>query len=174
MSYPIEIIPNESYVYRQTTPRERSGTKRRKFPNESHFELKPDELGLSVNWDKYIDVENNFLLISLTKSPNSGKFLPYADFRIFKYPVELFRSIPKIQDVIHDPVYNGDPSDEGKPNNRAHSEVRYENDIEIQVKLSDYCDKNYDNSYCDFDLTSIEDKVLELRNMLNDTPFHKL
>lgn len=172
--YSVESIPDESYVFRQTVPRERSGTKKRKFPNESHFELREGETGLSVNWNEYMDIEKNFLLLSITKSPISGNFLDYSMFRIFKYPVSLFRNISKIDKVIHAPIFYGNPSPVGIPNNQAHSEVCYENDIEICVKLSDYCDENYDEAYCDFDISSINDKVLELRGLLNDTPFHKL
>lgn len=173
LMYPVEFIPDESYVFRQTVPRERTGNKNRRFPNESHFELREGETGLSVNWDKYMDVEKNYLLLSLTKSPKSGNFLDHSMFKIFKYPVRLFRSISKINSVKHVPIFNGDPSEVGLPNNRAHSEVCYENDIEICVKLSDYCNTSFDDSCCDFDVNSINDKVVELRNMLNDTPFHK-
>lgn len=173
--YKVEPIPDESYVFRQTVPRDRTGNnKKRKFPNESHFELREGEEGLSVNWSEYMDVEKNYLLLSLTKNPNSGKFLDHSIFKIFKYPVSLFRSISKIDSVKHVPVFNGDPSDVGLPNNQAHSEVYYKNDIEIFVKLSDYCNVYFDDSYCNFDVSSINDKVAELREMLNDTPFHKL
>ncbi len=173
--YPVESIPDESYVFRQTVPRDRTGNnKKRRFPNESHFELREGEAGLSVNWCKYMDVEKNYLLLSLTKNPNSGKFLDPSFFKIFKYPVSLFRSITKIDSVNHVPIFNGNPSDVGFPNNQAHSEVCYKNDIEIFVKLSDYCNTCFDDSYCDFDVNSINDKVLELRKMLNDSPFHKL
>lgn len=171
--YPVEFIPDESYVFRQTVPRDRTGSKKRKFPNESHFELREGEAGLSVNWDKYIDVEKNYLLLSLTKSSKSGNLLDYSMFKIFKYPVSLFRSISKIDNVNHVPIFNGNPSAVGSPNNQAHSEVCYENDIEICVKLSDYCNACFDDSYCEFDVSSINDKVLELREMLDNSPFHK-
>jgi hypothetical protein len=95
-------------------------------------------------------------------------------FKIFKYPVSLFRSISKIDNVNHVPIFNGNPSEVGLPNNQAHSEVCYENDIEICVKLSDYCNTCFDDSYCEFDVSSINAKVLELREMLNNTDFHKL
>ncbi|QXP56214.1 hypothetical protein H0I25_00020 [Cellulophaga sp. HaHa_2_95] len=167
MSYPIEIISDESFVYRQTTPRQRSGTKKRKFPNESHFELRHGESGLSVNWDKYITIEENFILIAITKS-SKGNYLDHSIFRIFKYPVSLFRSIDLIEDVIHKPEFHGNPHPKGKPNNQSHSEVIYENDIEIFVKLCSYCDEEYENAYCDFDLNSINDKVSELKLYLDE------
>jgi hypothetical protein len=174
MSFEIETIPDDCFVLRQTVPIERTGTKKRKFPNESHFELRDGEAGLSVNWDRYMDVEKNYLLISLTKSLNSGNLLDYSIFRIFKYPVSLFRGISKIEDVKHVPIFNGNPSAVGFPNNQAHSEVRYKNDVEIFVKLSDYCNTCFDDSYCKFDLSSINNRVLELRGMLNNNSFHKL
>lgn len=172
--YIAEFIPDESYVFRQTVPRDRTGTKKRKFPNESHFELREGESGLSVNWSEYMNVEKNYLLLSLTKNPKSGIFLDYTMFKIFKYPVSLFRSISKIDSVKHVPIFNGNPSDVGMPNNQAHSEVCYKNDMEIFVKLSDYCNTCFDDSYCDFDVSSVNDKVFELREMLNNTSFHKL
>src|SRR5690606_11561527 len=105
-------IPNEDYVYRQTTPRDRKRSGKRKFPNESHFQLKDGERGLSVNWSKYNTVEENFLLISLTHS-KSGVFLDHKMFKIFRYPVSIFRKIEKIEDVIYSPVYNGNPAPVG-------------------------------------------------------------
>jgi len=174
MSFNIEIIPDESFVFRQVLPRERKGPKKRRFPNEAHFELRENETGLSVNWDKYINVKKNYTLIALTLNPKSGKFQDHTFYKIFKYPVKIFRNIENIDDVIHKPIFNGNPAPVGKPNNQSHSEVIYENDLEIFVKLSDYCHKEFENSYCEFDVNSINDKVKELKDLLNDTSYHRL
>ncbi len=167
-----QIIPDEDYVFRQTVPRERTGSKKRKFPNESHFQLSEGERGLSVNWTKHITLEENFLLISITYGRKSN-FLDHRMFKIFQYPVALFRNIEQIKDVIHTPLENGDPAPVGEPNNPSHSEVIYENDMEIFVKLSDYCDKNFKEAYCDFDVNSINEKTEELRAKLNNTKYHR-
>lgn len=175
MAYPIEMIPDESYVYRQVLPyeRKRVGKKRRRFPSESHFELRVGENGLSVHWDKYINVKKIYLLLSLTHN-SKGNFLNHTAFKVFRYPVQFLRSIDKIEDVIHTPNFYGNPAPVGKPNNRAHADVLYENDMEIFVKLRDYCDEEYDNAYCKFNVNSINDKSEKLRKLLNDTEFHKL
>lgn len=167
-----QIIPDKDYVFRQTVPRERTGTKKRKFPNESHFQLREGERGLSVNWKRYITLEENFLLISITYNKKNN-FLDHSIFKIFQYPVALFRSINQIIDVIHTPEENGDPAPVGKPNNPSHSEVLYENDIEIFVKLSDYCDKNFEKAFCEFDVNSINEKAKELKTKLNNTKYHR-
>ncbi len=165
-------IPDEDYVYRQTVPRDRTGKKKRKFPNESHFQLRDGERGLSVNWTKHITLREIFLLISITYGRNNI-FLDHTIFKIFKYPVSLFRNIDQIKNVIHSPLENGDPAPVGMPNNPSHSEVLYENDMEIFVKLSHYCDQNFENAYCNFDVNSINRKSGELRAKLNDTKYHR-
>lgn len=172
MVEPNQIIPDKDYVFRQSVPRERTGTKKRKFPNESHFQLKDGERGLSVNWKRFITLEENFLLISITYS-RKNIFLDHRIFKIFQYPVALFRNIKQIEDVIHSPEENGDPSPVGKPNNPSHSEVLYKNDIEIFVKLSDYCAENFEEAYCEFDVNSINEKAKELRANLNKTKYHR-
>lgn len=174
MSYLVENISDKCCVYRQVLPFQRKGPKKRRFPNEAHFELRKGELGLSVNWDKYMNIESNYILIALTQNQSNGKFQEHTAYKIFKYPVSLFRSIEKIDEVVHKPIFNGNPSPVGKPNNRSHAEVIYENDMEIFVKLSDYCLENYDNAYCEFDVNSINDKVKELKALLNNTPYHSL
>jgi len=175
MAYPIEVIPDDAHVYRQVLPheRERVGKKRRRFPSEHHFELRPDEKGLSVHWDKYITVRNIYLLLSLTHNLK-GNFLNHTAFKVFRYPVKFLRNIQKIEDVIHTPNFYGNPSPIGKPNNRAHADVVYENDMEVFVKLRDYCDEEYEYAHCEFDVNSINDKVEELKNLLNDNEFHKI
>lgn len=173
MSFEVEIIPDNAFVYRQILPHEWIGLKKRRFPSESHFELRPDEEGLSVNWDKYITVENNYILIALTKN-SKDKFQNHTAYKIFRYPTELFRNIEGIEDLIHKPVFNGNPAPIGKPNNQSHSEAIYVNDPEILLKLSDYCNVEHETSFCKFNVNSINDRVKELKAMLNDTPFHKL
>ena len=173
MAYPIEVIPDDSHVYRQVLPHERKvGNKKRRFPSEYHFELRIREKGLSVHWDKYITVEKIYLLLSLTNNSNK-KFLNHTAFKVFRYPVKFLRSIEKIEDVVHTPNFYGDPSPIGKPNNRAHADVLYQNDMEIFVKLRDYCDEEYDYAHCKFDVNSINEKVEELKSLFNDNEFHK-
>ncbi|UOB19372.1 hypothetical protein [Abyssalbus ytuae] len=176
MSFKTELIPDEDFVFRQVTPRDREGPngKRRRFPNETHFQLRKNEEGLSVNWSKYIDVEKNYILIALTKNQEKGTFQNHTAYKIFKYPVSFLRSIEKIEDVIHTPKFNGDPAPIGKPNNQSHSDVVYENDVEIFVKLMDFCEDEYDSAYCNFEVNSINDKIEELKALLNDTPYHRL
>ena len=172
----VEFIPNENFVYRQSIPRDwirEEGTKRR-WPNEASFVLKENELGLSVNWDKYISIKDNFLIIGLTQN-TPGRFINPTAFKIFKFPVAFLRSIEEIKDVIHNPSYHGNPSPIGQPNNRAHSLVEYSDDDGfVRMNLSDYCNSNYIDCYCEFDVNSINEELEELRNRLNETPFHSL
>ena len=173
MAFQIEIIPNKDFVLRRVLPFERTGPKKRRFPNESHFELRPNEKGLSVNWEKYLSLSQNYIIIGLTYKMGTKKFQDHTAFKIFKFPVSFLRSIVEIQDVIHSPIYNGNPAPVGNPNNIAHSEVLYENDVEIYVKLSSYCDENFNEACCNFEVNSVNEKIEELRLLLNDTPYHK-
>ena len=175
MGFEFEEISNEDYVFRQVTPFDRIfGDKRRRFPNETHFELRPGEKGLSTNWDKHISLGQNFILIGLTHNPNTGKFLNHTMFQIFRYPVSFLMSIEGIENVKHQPVFHDNPAPVGKPNNKSHSEVIYENDEEIWLKLSDFCNDNYDEAFCDFKANSVNDEIEELRELLNNTEYHKL
>lgn len=172
----VEIIPNENFVYRQSIPRDwikEEGTKRR-WPNEASFSLRKNETGLSVNWDKYISVKDNYVIIGLTQS-TAGKYLNHTSFRIFKFPVEFLRSIEEISDVIHDPLFNGNPSPVGQPNNRAHSLIEYsDNDGFARMNLSDYSNNNYDQCFCEFNVNSINQELEELKGRLDNTAFHRI
>ena len=169
--WPIEEIPSEDFVTRQALPMERTGKRPRKFPKESHFKLRPGEDGLSVNWVKYLDTKSNFILLGLTHNRN-GDYLDYSGFKIFKYSVKFLRSLDGVADVEHKPIYNGNPAPVGKPNNRAHAIVIYPDDEEIRMNLSDYCRENFDHSFCEFDISSLDQEINNLRERLNDTPYH--
>jgi len=171
MSFEIEEIPSQDFVYRSAAPRQRNKIGKRRFPNERCFELRKNEKGLSCNWEKYMNIEENYLYLALSQSNN--KFLDYKAFRLFKLPVDLMRNHDLIEAVIHTPVFEGNPAPVGKPNNQAHCEALYPNDEEIWLYLSDYCKNNLDASECQFDLRSIDSKVNELRDKLDDTPFHR-
>ena len=157
-----EKIPNQDFVFRNVHFTQRTG----RIPNEAAFKLRQGETGLSVNWDKYIDVKGCYILIGLSYS-NSNKFNDYTAFKIFKLQVEYIRSIDGINDVIHMPVFNGAPPPIGKPNNQAHSEILCIDDEEVRVKLADYCHNNYANSLCDFKVTSLEEEIKALKQRLN-------
>lgn len=175
MSYNIEEIPDEDYVYRQvlTFSHLLNGKSPRRFPNETQFELRDGEIGLSVNWDKYITVQDNFILLGLTHN-KLGEYLEYTSFKIFKFPVVFPKKIEGIKDVLHKPIFNGNPAPLGLPNNQSHSEIVYENDEEIWLKLSDYCESNFDDAFCKFKVSSLNQEINKLRAQLQNSKFHIL
>lgn len=156
-----EDIPNEAFVFRHVHVNQRTG----RIPNEAAFKLREGERGLSVNWDKYIDVKGCYILLGLTFS-KTNTFINYTAFKIFKLKVENIRSIVGIEDVIHDPVFYGDPPPIGKPNNRSHSQILCSNDEEVRMNLADYCLNNFDISCCNFKVTSLDEEINILKQRL--------
>ncbi|MEX1120652.1 MAG: hypothetical protein WED82_00865 [Balneolales bacterium] len=170
--WPIEEIPHSDQVYRQVPPPDRIGKKSRRYPNEGHFSLAAEEKGLSVNWDKYVTVKSVFELISLRLN-KKGNFTDYSGFKIYKFPVGLIKTFDRIADVEHDPVCKGNPAPPGTPNNRAHSLVLHDDDLEIRVKLSEYCRDNHSESHCDFPISTLENEINEMRENVTSTIYHQ-
>lgn len=169
------LIGNEDFVYRQVHVQallKLPASKKRRYPNETHFVPDPD--GLSVYWKKQIELKNVFITIGLSYKFNTNEFKDHTLFKVFEFPVAFIKTIEGISQVLHAPVFNGDPAPVGYPNIFSHSLVAYENDPEIRLKLSDYCRDNNNSSFCDFDVHSIDNEVGKLRDKLNDTPFHKV
>ncbi len=172
----VEVIPDNGNVFRRvpTTPSHTIKTEGRRCPNESHFILKEGEEGLSVNWDKYITLKGNFILQALTYKHNQQVYCEYTGYIIFSFPIKELRRMEGIKDVFHRPVYNGNPANAGSPNNRSHSEIEYSNNLQARMDLVDYCNSNFDTSFCDIKVAEIKDEIEQLRKRLNDTPYHKL
>lgn len=164
--YSIEIIPDEDYVFRQIH-KEQFKKKDSRFPSERHFSLNEGEKGLSVNWERYCSVERNWILIGLSYRHNSTSYKDPALFHVFRINVGVLRVVQGVEDVIHDPVYN-EPPLLGKPNNRSHSLIKYSNDEEYRLKLSDLADmvgNNYDKMICTPDWQFIENELGRLRTV---------
>lgn len=168
-------ITNEDHVYRQvhwSALQKSDSNKKKKFPNASHFT--PDADGLSVNLAKLITLNGVYHIIGISFKPNTTEFKSYKDFKVFRFSFSFLRSIENIKSVLHSPVLNGNPAPVGNPNNYAHASVLYgEDDEDVRLKLSTYCDSNYEQALCTADFTSIDKEVAELRERLNDTPYHR-
>lgn len=162
----IEIIPNDDFVYRQVH-HQATAPKGKRVPSEAAFILGKGEQGLSVNWDKYMNVKDNYILIGSSYTKKND-FIDYTAFLIFRLKVEFIRSMNVIKDVLHDPVFSDHPP-KGKPNNQAHSLILYDEDDseEVRMNLADYCTMNFDNSYCKFDVRSIKNEIDDLRRRLD-------
>lgn len=174
---PWEALPIgiEDYIYRQAHVQillKLPANKQRRYPNETHFV--PDLDGLSVYWKNQIELKNVFITIGLSYKYNTNEYKDHTLFKVFEFPVAFIKTIEGISKVLHAPAFNGNPAPIGSPNIFSHSLVVYENDPEIRMKLSDYCRDNNDSSFCDFNVHSIDEEVKELRDRLNDTPFHKV
>ena len=165
-----EAIPDEDFVYRQCHFRDLSKGKGVRFPNEAHF--KPDPDGLSVNWDKKIKLDEVFIIIGNSHKANA-QFKNHRDFQVFKFQVGILKSIPGIEAVVHDPTFYENPSPIGFPNNPAHTLVKYPDDEEIRVNLSDYAREHYEDTFCSFDVNSLNKTIEELRERLPDVPYNR-
>ena len=168
-TWPTEYIPDEDYVYRQVHIKNAPKINGKRIPDETNFI--PDEDGLSVHWDKYTTINDVYCVIGLSHNMKGG-YKDYTGFKVFQFPVTFLRRLQGISGVIHTPVINGNPAPIGHPNNRAHASVILPNDEEIRIKLTDHVINNYINSYCDFDVTHFNIEIKQLRNRLNDTPYH--
>ena len=161
--FDIEIIPDSDMVYRQVHVLQTQKINNCRIPNEANFYA--DEDGLSVNWNKYIDVERIYRLLAISYN-KTGKYIEYTAFKIFQFPVNFLRALEGVKALNHAPIYN-DPEIKGKPNNQAHSLVVYSNDEQIRLELCDYVSNNYDTCYCQTDVKSLEIEIIELRNRLD-------
>ena len=169
----IEKIPDDSFLYRQAHILSNTHqVDNKRIPNESHFS--PDEDGLSVYWDKYANEQFIYCYIALSYKFKSDKFKDYRAYKIYKFPTEIFRKIQDVSDVLHSPVYYGNPAPVGFPNNKSHSLVIYPNDVEIRLKLTDYVKEFYSEAHCEYDVKLLDKEISNLRERLNDTPFHKV
>jgi hypothetical protein len=168
-------ITNDDVVYRQahmTHLKYLPGDKNSRFPKESHF--KPDADGLSVNCCRLIPLNGVYHVIGLTYKFNTTHYKDPRQFQVFSLPVEFIRAIENVSDVVHSPVFHGDPAPIGSPNNYAHTSLLYPDDEEIRLKLSDYCQHNHNISFCPVDFSSIDIEVGALRIRLDDTEYHRL
>lgn len=168
---PLPLSPEDG-VYRQThlSQMDKNGAPNKKFPKASHFSPDPD--GLSVHWDRHIQPQGVFHIIGLSYRVGKSEYKNPRDFRLFHFPVGWLRQLEGLVDVVHSPVFHGNPAPVGSPNNYAHASLIYPDDEEIRLKLSNYCQKNFENCHCqvDFDLLDIE--LSELRARQNMTSYH--
>jgi len=158
-----EILETEN-VFRQIHFSVFPKGEKKRFPKESHFTSEPD--GLSVNWEKHCGLNESFIIIGLSYKPNTTVYKNPADYKAFKFNVAVLKKIEGINDVIHDPMYYGNPAPLGKPNNRGHALVKYPNDEEIRVNLCDLVGNNYDKINCKPDIKLIEQEIIKLRDRL--------
>jgi hypothetical protein len=152
-----EYIPNEDHVFRNIRYSSWSKKPNKRRPIEADFILDDGEDGLSVNWDKYCDLEKCFILIGLIRTQRG--FLPIGDWKVIRFNVGALRGIAlsdekKVEDVVYDP----------KPKNNSHSLVLYENDEEIRVKLCEIVERDYDKMVhkCP-DYNKVQEKLETLR-----------
>ncbi|MGN7722273.1 hypothetical protein [Chitinophaga sp. 22620] len=165
---PIEVITNECFVYRQAHI---DKLKNKRIPSESHFI--PDSDGLSVYWNRHCTVNEIYILIGLSYRHKKTEYKNHEHFKVFKLNAGMLRSINGVQDVLHTPIINGNPAPLGQPNNYSHSSVIYENDEEIRMKICDFISENYDECYCDFEPSSLNDQIAALRERLDNTEYHR-
>jgi hypothetical protein len=168
----LDKVTDECVIFRQTTPRQRSG-KPRRFPNESNFALREGEDYLSFNWERYITVDKNYKLIGITHNRN-GEFLDISHFTIFKYPAKEVMKIRGVS-IEHIPVYHDEtPSPVGHPNNPAHLGVLVgESDLAFRTEMTDYCASNSASIQTICDKAATIQEIQEIRRRANETPYHK-
>ena len=167
-NWEVKIIPNEDFVLRQVHILRTKDINGKKIPTEAAFSLRSSDLeGLSVNWERYITIKENYILLGLTFNSNK-KFVDYTLFKIFKIQVQFIRSLENIEDVVHSPVFHGSLPPIGRPNNYAHSLIQGEIDEEVRMGLADYCMNNYEDSYCKYQVATLNTEINSLRQRLDE------
>lgn len=123
----IEEIFDDSYVYLRVYKDFIS--KQDDKPKSSAFSNTPkDGDNLSCDWDKYCTPTSSRELIG-RQIKKDGSFKDFNLFFIWKMSVgKIRKEIFPTQDVKHDPICN-DPEIYGLPNNRAHSIIIGEKEI---------------------------------------------
>lgn len=164
-------VPETASVYRQVHLQQLDKIGR--FPKASHFFPDPD--GLSVNWDEFSNPDHVYHIIGISYKKDQEVFKNCRDFKVVKLPIIFLRSIEGIEDVIHSPIYQGDPATIGFPNIYCHASVLYgQEDEETRIKLSTYCAANQEICDCNVDLDKLEEEIKLLREKLDQTAFHRL
>ncbi len=172
---PVQHIPDTDHVVRHCPVMHTDKREGRRFPPPACFVLRPDEKGLSVNWMERMGIERHFILLGLQHNRRS-QYLNPAEFILFKLPVGALRSMDGVQEVVHVPVYNGDPAPMGSPNNPWHAEIIIadtENYLDVRDWLSQYCLGNLDTTAMRFPGGELEGVIDGLRERNNDTDYHR-
>lgn len=146
-----EIIPNEHHVFRNVHCAQYNKWIAKRIPNESDFSLKPNEDGLSVNWQHYCNINEVFILLGTQKNKKQ-EFRNPKEFKVIKFNVGDLRNlnllIDNYIDVKHDPQVE----------NYAHSLVCYRDDEEVRLKLCDMV-SSLDPPLLSINFDDIEDEL---------------
>jgi hypothetical protein len=162
------IIPDKAFVYRQVykTQLDKVG----RFPKAKHF--MPDSDGLSTLWNEFATVKEVYHIIGISYKINKTVYKNPLEFSVFAFPIVFLKGIEGINEILHSPVFCGNPAPVGNPNNYAHASVCYGEDEQIRLNLSDYCSNKFDTAHCPIDFQTIESEVEALRLRLNNTKYH--
>lgn len=165
MFYPIETIPHEEDVFRHIH-KDTFKKPDYKFPSEGHFDIPDGHRGLSVNWERYCNEQENWILIGITYRHGSEEYKNYQAFRVFRFNAGWLRRLEKAINVIHDPKQHEELL-VGTPDNRSHSLILYNPvDAEVRRKLRNYVGTEYENVECRPNIILIEPEIQSLQKRL--------
>lgn len=131
--WPIDTISDDSYLYcyvHKTQFDEDFSPIARAFRNTPY----KGGTDLSSDWDEYTTPSETLERLSLQKN-NKGINKDPHDYGLVEFHVEKIRSEIKSQNVEHDPIQNH----QYLPNNRAHTKIEGDKDVEIRLKMIDLC-----------------------------------
>lgn len=167
------LIPDSDEVYRQVPITQ---LEEGRFPQPGHFTIKYDrgEKELSTNWSAYTDTLDSYCIIGLSANIN-GAYKDVSKYKLFSIPVLFLRSILGIEKVVHTPVFHGNPSEIGKPNNYSHASIFFqkENQVEVRKKLSTYCNQHYNTSFKSIDFDLLCPIIDQLKERKENTKYHR-
>jgi hypothetical protein len=136
MGFPVEEIPDADNVYRlvHTSQFQKPN---RELPRIAVFAPHQGEQVISVDWSKYTNPTESLLRVGKTYKTGKPEFKNPAEFQVFEMNVGKARRLvlPTLE-VLHDPLFIGDPEPEGSPNNRSHAHIQFpstEEEDQLQV-----------------------------------------
>jgi hypothetical protein len=160
-----ESLGSEEFIYRHclVTDRDR---KNKEIPAVRNFAptQKDKKDGLSVYAANLTTPEMSLAIVGAQYQHEKTEFKDYSKKEIYKLQVKFVRTLPKIEDVIHDPIFAKKPL-KGHPNNLAHSLITFtsfdfSDAPEVILKMRDHA---VSNGKVDVNMIEVHKLTLELR-----------
>ena len=165
-----ESLSPDEFVYRLCLIGSRD-RKNKEIPALNNFEpTNRDKLdGISVDAANLTSPEMSLAILGAQYKKNTTEFKDFSTREIYPLLTGYILKLPKIKDVIHNPIYINDPPI-GSPNNKAHSLIRFtsfdfEDTPELILKMRDHA---VSNGKVHVNMAEVEKIALELREHPNN------
>ena len=159
-------LSSQEFVYRHCMINRRDKANK-EIPSIWNFTPSPSDKndGMSVHAVNLTTPEESLAILGAQYKPNTTEFKDFSTREIYHLNVGYVRTLPKIKDVIHDPIFDINPPI-GYPNNIAHSLItftsfEFEDEPELFYKMRDHA---VSNGRVAVDLELVKKLTIELRS----------